>query len=301
MRWFIVVLMLTMFMFADMMHVIVYASGDCESIDYTNDTSITADYCSNSLIRNTIRPFGVITGDFNLDDYRDSIASTTLFVIYLFVGVIILLNVLIAIVTDAYFRSNKQRYSLLGRARLPILAKHSYLDTKAFHIAKRGPRDCTFITIMVLVALFLLLFAISYSILIRSLLAETSITGNSTLDDFVFEYGSLVMITLMYVTANIAMLVTVKDFFHMKNKFIDESKYIQFLRRPIKPFVYSLLGINYDNEDFIRKEDGLDEDDILPSVKEMIDRGTSRIRNDLQKVKRSLKKSVKRQRYVHKH
>ena len=86
MRWFIVVLMTTMFAIADLMHVITYATNQCNDIDYKTDHTITADYCSKSLLRNTIRPFEAITGNFRLDDYRFSLASTVLFVIYLAVG-----------------------------------------------------------------------------------------------------------------------------------------------------------------------------------------------------------------------
>merc|ERR1712194_530955 len=96
-----------------------------------------------------------------------------------------------------------------------------------------------------------------------------------------------------------SIFVTIKDWFHLNNKFIEESRFVEVMKRPIVPFVYALLGIDNRNGDYIKKEEGLEEDDILPAVKEMIDRCTLRIRNDLQKMKRTLKKRMKKRRITY--
>jgi len=58
--------------------------------------------------------------------------------------------------------------------------------------------------------------------------------------------------------------------------------------RPIMPLVRGLLGITEKNEYYAAKENELPIDDILPSVKEMIEKSELRI-------KRELKLRIKRQ------
>jgi len=291
MRWFIVVLGLTMFMFGDIMHIIVYSNEKCDGIDYDIDFSANADYCSDSLLRNTIRPFETITGNFELDDYRYSTTATIVFIIYISVALIILLNVLIAIVTESHAKSNSERYSLLGRARIPILAKHSYLDTKAFHISSRGRRDPIYCTILTIILLFFVLFAFSFVVLIRSIFTDMAFSTHRRASQLMLCYGQITLVSVLFIIANASIFITIKDLFHIKIRWIDESQFIQMItRKPIVPFVYAILGIESEN----KNGGGLDEHDILPAVKEMIDRCTSHIRSDLQKLKRTMKKSLKK-------
>ena len=90
-------------MFADMM----LSLSDkelCADIDPETDSTTIGDYCSQDLSRGLVRAYAIITGDLELDDYRITPLITSLWVLFTFFGVIILLNVLIAIVTDSYER-----------------------------------------------------------------------------------------------------------------------------------------------------------------------------------------------------
>lgn len=63
----------------------------------------------------------MLIGDFELNDYRDHRVTTILFIIFTVFGVIIMLNVLIAVVSDSYERSTLISTNLFGRARLTFL------------------------------------------------------------------------------------------------------------------------------------------------------------------------------------
>ena len=76
----------------------------CEGIDPSTDRSAIGDFCSHSFLRGFVRAYSIIVGDIELTDYRESPLITVLWTFFTLFGVIILLNVLIAIVTDSYER-----------------------------------------------------------------------------------------------------------------------------------------------------------------------------------------------------
>jgi hypothetical protein len=67
-------------------------------------------------------------GDFDLDDYRQTSGTTTLFVLFTLMGVVILLNVLIALVSDSYEVSRMRSTSLFGMARVSFISQHEALE-----------------------------------------------------------------------------------------------------------------------------------------------------------------------------
>ncbi|KAI2492099.1 hypothetical protein MHU86_22466 [Fragilaria crotonensis] len=60
----------------------------------------------------------VCLGDFEVNDYRGNNATTAVFLAFTVLGVIILLNVLIAIVSDSYESSKVGAKALFGKARI---------------------------------------------------------------------------------------------------------------------------------------------------------------------------------------
>ena len=70
----------------------------------------------------------MLLGDYELSSLRDTTGITVLFVIFTSVGVVILLNVLIAIVSDSYERSMLSSALIFGRARALFVAQNGSLE-----------------------------------------------------------------------------------------------------------------------------------------------------------------------------
>ena len=71
---------------------------------------------------------GLLIGDININDYRGSTTTTLVFLLFTILGVIILLNVLIAIISDSYEKSKVDANELFGKARIGFLAEHLALE-----------------------------------------------------------------------------------------------------------------------------------------------------------------------------
>ena len=70
----------------------------------------------------------MLIGDYELSDLRDTNGITVLFIIFTGIGVIILLNVLIAVVSDSYERATLNSTKLFGRARALFVAQNEALE-----------------------------------------------------------------------------------------------------------------------------------------------------------------------------
>lgn len=70
----------------------------------------------------------MLIGDYELSDLRDTNGVTILFIIFTGVGVIILLNVLIAVVSDSYEKATLNSTKLFGRARALFVAQNEALE-----------------------------------------------------------------------------------------------------------------------------------------------------------------------------
>jgi hypothetical protein len=73
-------------------------------------------------------PDGLLLGDFEVNDYRGDKSTTVVFLVFTMFGVIILLNVLIAVVSDSYEKSTVSAKALFGKARIGFLAEHFALE-----------------------------------------------------------------------------------------------------------------------------------------------------------------------------
>ena len=69
-----------------------------------------------------------LLGDFELDDVTETIGSSILFIIFTIFGIIILLNVLIAIISDSYEKSIMSSNILFGKARVMFVAQNDALE-----------------------------------------------------------------------------------------------------------------------------------------------------------------------------
>jgi len=96
-----------------------------------SDSSIEADFCSLNANRGAVRAFAMMAGDIALDTFNMNPWTTYIWVIYTIYGVIVLLNILIAIVTDSYQHSYSKRLMLANSERIPLLTKHLRLKSFA--------------------------------------------------------------------------------------------------------------------------------------------------------------------------
>jgi len=131
-RYFAVVFAVIIFMFGDMMHIAVSTKDDGQyCIDGQEQDSLsgpTQDFCSDHPIDSYLRVYALLLGDFQLDDWRDTSGLTVLCVMFTLIGVVILLNVLIAVISDSYEKAKIQSVLLFGRARVTFVAQNEALE-----------------------------------------------------------------------------------------------------------------------------------------------------------------------------
>ena len=70
----------------------------------------------------------MLIGDYEISDLQDTTGVTILFIIFTGIGVIILLNVLIAVVSDSYEKATINSAKLFGRARAMFVAQNEALE-----------------------------------------------------------------------------------------------------------------------------------------------------------------------------
>jgi hypothetical protein len=87
------------------------------------------DFCSSNLGDSYLRVYALLLGDFELDDYKESSGMTVLFIIFTLLGVVILLNVLIAVISDSYEKATISSLLLFGRARVAFVAQNQALES----------------------------------------------------------------------------------------------------------------------------------------------------------------------------
>lgn len=292
MNWFLIVMSMTLLLFGDMMHMIIYSefTDKCNAIDFSEQRDAFADFCSNTLLRSFLRLFASLAGDAGLDDYWSlgSVPLILLWMLFMITGVIILLNVLIAIVNDSYQNSLSERHSHHAMARIPILAMHSYLDTEARKLSQRLYGNFKYnITIVGLFVCFFL-FGVSFVAAVRSMnlgiLKSTNINA-------ITGHLSLILLTFCYIVANVALFVTVTDWLHIDIEYSCHGKdFFHLIMKPVKAVIFSLLGVKDDKEYFNENEENVTKDDVLANIKEMIDISINRVRADIRNLKSELQK-----------
>eukprot|EP00978_Attheya_sp_CCMP212_P019285 scaffold53842_cov84-Attheya_sp.AAC.1 len=128
-RSFAVVLVVVIFMFGDMFYISVSTKDNGQfCTDGGTDLSGPAiDFCDSSA-SSYLRMYALLLGDFELNDYKDTTAMTILFIVFTLFGVVILLNMLIAVVSDSYERAKISSLLLFGRARVGFVAQNEALE-----------------------------------------------------------------------------------------------------------------------------------------------------------------------------
>jgi len=130
-RSFAFVLLVIIMMFGDAMHVIFTSTDNgafCEVEEGEELDDNVADFCTSSGT-SFLRMYGLLLGDFELGEYRQNVIVTGMFIVYTIFGVIMLLNVLIAVVSDSYAKSTMIGKDLFGRARVQFLSEQLTLES----------------------------------------------------------------------------------------------------------------------------------------------------------------------------
>jgi hypothetical protein len=111
-RWFLVVLTLAIFMFADVIQILTRQSFE----DYCGGSEPPPEeFCNDELAPIFLKLFAVLVGDMDLNEFKYSSGAQILFLLFSVLGIIILLNVLIAVVSDSYQKSVEHATLLFGR------------------------------------------------------------------------------------------------------------------------------------------------------------------------------------------
>lgn len=102
----------------------------CRELNSTGQLSgPIKDFCSSSPAASYLRVYSIVIGSFNLSDYTETTGLTILFVILTLIGVVIMLNVLIAVIADSYEKAKIQSTVLFEKARVTFVAQNEALDT----------------------------------------------------------------------------------------------------------------------------------------------------------------------------
>merc|ERR1711862_88708 len=129
-----------------------------------------------------------------------------------------------------------------------------------------------------------ILHAISFAAAVRATIifhgADFDPEGASSMDNL-----KLTLLSLTYVVANVAMIVTVRDLFHIGTKLTEwdciGAKYLIWIVKPFTVFVFALLGVRKTASSYYQDTtDDVDEIVTLANMKDIIDISTSRIRAD---------------------
>ena len=130
-RHFMIVMAVVIFMFGDMMHIVLSTKDDGRFCTENEEdlSGPEADFCSLQNIDAYLRVYSLLLGDFELDDYKENNGIVVLFVIFTMMGVIILLNVLIAVVSNSYESAKVKSISLFGRARVTFVTQNEALES----------------------------------------------------------------------------------------------------------------------------------------------------------------------------
>mmetsp|Transcript_24430 Transcript_24430/g.36910 ORF Transcript_24430/g.36910 Transcript_24430/m.36910 type:complete len:986 (+) Transcript_24430:78-3035(+) len=126
-RPFLVVVLIIVLMFGDIMKIISNNEGLCQEEESDLPDNI-ADFCSQDTIKAALRMYAALIGDFEFANYDENSVMYTYFILFTLVGVIVLTNLLIAVVSDAYVDAMAKSKGIFGRSRVTFLSENLALE-----------------------------------------------------------------------------------------------------------------------------------------------------------------------------
>ena len=103
-----------LFVVCSMFQLIVRNDSDVDCSDPDLDDSLKQ-FCSNRSIDSYLQTYAIVVGDLNYNEFNDLGAITFLWFSATFIGTILLLNALIAVVTISYANSHESSVILFRR------------------------------------------------------------------------------------------------------------------------------------------------------------------------------------------
>jgi len=196
-RYFLTIFLIVIFFFGDMIDIVKKTSGDCENIDGDETDDSIESFCSLTPLQSYLAMYGVMIGGMEISTLGSSSWEVSLlFVAASFCGVIVLVNILIAIVTSEYEAARQVSCKFFARARLELAANH-VARAKVSHPpddpTSGWPRklwrlssNVKYLGVIYMVEYFLVMSLISCTSLYRE-----GILGN-------FLYISLILVAILY-------------------------------------------------------------------------------------------------------
>ncbi|KAL7543156.1 hypothetical protein ACHAXR_013255 [Thalassiosira sp. AJA248-18] len=122
-KYFLAIFLISIFFFADMIDIVKKTSGECDHFDGEMDSGLEA-FCSLTPLQSYLSMYAIMIGGYEISSLEGSSALVSLlFVAASFSGVIVLVNILIAIVTGEYENARGRSCILFARARLEAAAR----------------------------------------------------------------------------------------------------------------------------------------------------------------------------------
>lgn len=163
--WLLIILFTLCLIFSDITYILLSSNMNnlCAGVDESQKDSI-GDLCSIKNSRRFLRAYASLVGDLSIDDYRGHWALSTLWVLFTFIGVIVLLNVLIGVVNNVYSSSSLLQDSLIGNVWLPMLGKNEALSKSLQKLFTRDEHNYVKFHVkkISLIVIFLTYIAIMY-------------------------------------------------------------------------------------------------------------------------------------------
>ncbi|KAL7568628.1 hypothetical protein ACA910_022727 [Epithemia clementina (nom. ined.)] len=129
-RLVMIVLIVCVIMFGDMFYIAVSTKNNgqfCAANDEAGESDAVDDFCTSSW-DSYLRTYSILLGEFELNDMMATTGTTILFIIFTVFGVVVLLNVLIAVIFDSYGKATMIGHLLFGRARVLYVAQNEALE-----------------------------------------------------------------------------------------------------------------------------------------------------------------------------
>ncbi|KAG7351238.1 ion transport protein [Nitzschia inconspicua] len=171
-RFFCIVLLVFILMFGDMFHLLYLEDPALKAECNSNDPSDPAsDFCSERLVYSYLRVYAMMIEDFNLVDFQQSPAQTILWLVVTFVGFVVMMNTLIAVITRSYERSQNSSIILFRRARCEFVASNAAIEgfLRPEFFDRHANRNCDLSSILLASARWILLLTFFVTISISSL------------------------------------------------------------------------------------------------------------------------------------
>ena len=111
---------------------------DCDDPD-ASDPAV--DFCQFSSRDSYMRMYALLLGDFEFNDYRQAPSVAIVWLLFTLLGVIIMMNVLIAVVCDSYSTSQGESARLFRKARAEFVSGRVALEKFVKNVRLSKPKD----------------------------------------------------------------------------------------------------------------------------------------------------------------